>query len=651
MAKKTSPKRKTASKRLIPTIIKKKRSAKTTPPVDVSFRPSKGKQLLLTDVAIRDGQQSLLATRVRTDDLLASVEKMDRVGYWSLEVWGGATFDTCLRFLKEDPWERLRQFRSVAPNTRLQMLLRGQNLLGYAHYPDDVVEAFVERSASNGMDVFRIFDALNDLRNLETSIKAVKNVGKHAQGTLCYTTSPVHTIEMFVKEAKELESMGIDSLCIKDMAGLIVPLDAYVLIRRLKKELKVPIHLHAHATSGMASMSHLMAILGGLDVIDTAMSPLSGGSSHPPTESLIASLRGTPYDTKIDLRPFPRMAGELNNIRTKYRKFESVFTGVDSEILISQVPGGMLSSMSDQLSQQNMLGRMKEVLDEVPRVREDMGYPPLVTPSSQIVGTQATLNVITGERYKVITNETRNYVKGLYGRPPGDISPELRKRALRSGKAITSRPADRLKPELKKLKSALEGTTSSLEDILSYALFPQVAKEFFEQRAKGELKPEPIDSESTDDTSSIRSKNLAPREFNLTLHGESYRIEVAGASYKTEGQKPYYIRINDQLEEVYLEAISEIVPGASQASETQANLPFARPKPQHPGDVSSPMPGKVVKVLVKEGDQIKKGAVVLIVEAMKMESQVVCSVNGTVAKVNVTVGDDIQTDETLVVVG
>lgn len=644
----TSSKRRTTTKRRTPVVIKK--GKKMSPSVDVQFRPAKAKQLLVTDVAMRDGQQSLLATRVRTDDMLATAEKMDRIGYWSLEVWGGATFDTCLRFLKEDPWERLRQFRAVAPNTRLQMLLRGQNLLGYAHYPDDVVEAFVERAAANGIDVFRIFDALNDLRNLETSIKAVRNVGKHAQGTLCYTTSPVHTIEMFVEQAKELESMGIDSLCVKDMAGLMAPLDSYVLIRRLKKELKVPIHLHSHYTSGMSSMSALMAILGGLDVIDTAMSPFSGGSSHPPTESLIASLRGTSYDTKLDLRSFPRMAAELSAVRKKYRKFESAFTGVDSEILISQVPGGMLSSMSDQLAQQNMLGRMKEVLDEVPRVREDMGYPPLVTPTSQIVGTQATLNVITGERYKVITNETRNYVKGLYGRPPGDISAELRKRALRSGKAITSRPADRLKPEMKKLRAALAGTTSSLEDILSYALFPNVAAEFFEQRAKGELKPEPIDSENGDATVSDEPKRLAPREFNVTLHGESYRIEVTGASHKTEGKKPYYIRINDQLEEVYLETISEVVPGAPQASETQANLPVARPKPQRPGDITSPMPGKVVKVLVQEGALVKKDAIVLIIEAMKMESQVVSPIAGTVAKVNVSLGDDIKTEETLIVV-
>ena len=648
MAKTVSTKRRPAAKPKIPVVIK--RAQKTPSSLDVPFRPAKAKQLLITDVAMRDGQQSLLATRVRTDDMLASAEKMDRIGYWSLEVWGGATFDTCLRFLKEDPWERLRQFRAVAPNTRLQMLLRGQNLLGYAHYPDDVVEAFVERAAANGMDVFRIFDALNDLRNLETSIKAVKSVGKHAQGTLCYTTSPVHTIEMFVKQAKELENMGIDSLCIKDMAGLIAPLDSYVLVRRLKKELKVPIHLHSHYTSGMASMAALMAILAGLDVIDTAMSPLSGGSSHPPTESLIASLRGTPYDTKLDLSPFPRVAAEFAEVRKKYRRFESPFTGIDSQILISQVPGGMLSSMSDQLAQQNMLGRMKEVLDEVPRVREDMGYPPLVTPTSQIVGTQATLNVITGERYKVITNETRNYVKGLYGRPPGDISAELRKRALRSGKAITSRPADRLKPELKKLRAALEGTASNLEDILSYALFPNVAAEFFEQRAKGELKPEPIELGAEDGAISDEKKHRAPREFNVTLHGESYRIEVTGASHKTEGQKPYYIRINDQLEEVYLETISEVVPGASQSSETQATLPFVRSKPQQPGDITSPMPGKVVKVLVQEGDQVKSGTVVLIIEAMKMESQVVSPIEGTVRKVNVSLGDDIKTEETLIVI-
>ncbi len=648
MAKKApAKKKKVVAKAKTPAVA---RGANKTPAsIDVPFRPAKAKQLLITDVAMRDGQQSLLATRVRTDDMLASAEKMDSLGYWSLEVWGGATFDTCLRFLKEDPWERLRQFRAVAPNTRLQMLLRGQNLLGYAHYPDDVVEAFVERAAANGMDVFRIFDALNDLRNLETSVKAVKSVGKHAQGTLCYTTSPVHTIEMFVKQAKELESMGIDSLCIKDMAGLIAPLDSYVLVRRLKKELKVPIHLHSHYTSGMSSMSGLMAILGGLDVIDTAMSPLSGGSSHPPTESLIASLRGTPYDTKLDLKRFPRVAAELSEVRKKYKRFESPFTGVDSEILISQVPGGMLSSMSDQLAQQNMLGRMKEVLDEVPRVREDMGYPPLVTPTSQIVGTQATLNVITGERYKVITNETRNYVKGLYGRPPGDISAELRKRALRSGKAVTSRPADRLKPELKKLKAALEGTTNKLEDILSYALFPNVAAEFFEQRAKGELKPEPIELESDDEKDKAQELR-APREFNVTLHGESYKIEVTGSSHKTEGQKPYYIRVNNQLEEVYLETISEVIPGGQQSSETQTSLPFVRPRPQQPGDVVSPMPGKVVKVLVQEGDEVKKGAIVLIIEAMKMESQVLSPIDGIVQKINVKLGDDIKTEETLIVV-
>ena len=629
-----------------------KRAKKTPAGIDMPFNPAKGKQLLITEVALRDGQQSLLATRVRTDDMLASAEKMDKIGYWSLEVWGGATFDTCLRFLKEDPWERLRRFRTVTPNSRLQMLLRGQNLLGYAHYPDDVVEAFVERAAINGIDVFRIFDALNDLRNLETSIKAVRNTGKHAQGALCYTSSPVHTIEMFVEQAKALESMGIHSLCIKDMAGLITPLDAYMLVRRLKKEMKVPIHLHSHCTSGMANMAALMAILGGVDVVDTAVSPLSGGASHPPTESLIASLRGTPYDTKLDLNHFPQIVAELNDIRTKYRRFASTFTGVDAEILRFQIPGGMLSSMSDQLAQQSMIGRMREVLEEVPRVRADMGYPPLVTPSSQIVGTQATLNVITGERYKVITNETRNYVKGRYGRPPGDISAELRKRALRSAKAITSRPADRLKPELKKLKVALAETTNSLEDILSYALFPNVAAEFFEQRAKGELQPEPIQSDdNTKDMTSDERKHLAPREFNVTLHGESYRIEVAGASYKTEGQKPYYIRINNRLEEVYLEPISEVLPSsAHQSSESQTTLPFARPKPQNPGDITSPMPGKVIKMLVQEGERVKQGDVVLIIEAMKMESQVISPIEGIVAKVNVSLGDDIKTEETLIVV-
>jgi len=346
---------------------------------------------LITDVVLRDGHQSLLATRMRTEDMLPIAQKLDSVGYWSLEVWGGATFDTCLRFLKEDPWERLRGLRAAMPNTRLQMLLRGQNIVGYRHYADDVLERFIERAAFNGIDVFRIFDALNDLRNMEPAMRQVKACGKHLEASICYTLSPVHSLDRFVELAKQLEDLGTDTLCIKDMAGLLSPLDAYTLVKKLKAAVRTPIHLHSHYTSGMASMSSLMAVLAGLDMLDTAISPLAGGTSHPPTETLVAALRGTPYDTGLDLPQFVPIADHFRTVRRKYHQFESDFTGVDAEILMSQIPGGMLSNLAAQLAEQNALDKMKQVLEEVPRVRKEMGYPPLVTPSSQIVGTQATL--------------------------------------------------------------------------------------------------------------------------------------------------------------------------------------------------------------------------------------------------------------------
>ena len=368
---------------------------------------------------------------MRTEDMLPIAQKLDAVGYWSLEVWGGATFDTCLRFLKEDPWERLRALRAAMPNTKLQMLLRGQNLVGYRHYADDVVERFIERSATNGIDVFRIFDALNDVRNLDRAVSEVKACGKHAEAALCYTVSPVHNIDRFVDMAKKLEDLGTDTICIKDMAGLLAPLDAYHLMRRLKAAVKVPLHLHSHYTSGMASMTSLMAILGGLDMLDTSISPLAGGnlsSSNGNGDCLACS--NTPYDTGLELASFQPITEHFRTVRRKYRQFESEFTGVDAEILTSQIPGGMLSNLAAQLTEQNALDRMKEVLDEVPRVRKEMGYPPLVTPTSQIVGTQATLNVLTGERYKVITTETKNYFLGLYGRAPGPLDHDVMARAI-----------------------------------------------------------------------------------------------------------------------------------------------------------------------------------------------------------------------------
>jgi len=623
-----------------------KKSGTGKPGLDVT--PAPGKKLLITDVALRDGHQSLLATRMRTEDMLPIAQKLDAIGYWSLEVWGGATFDTCLRFLKEDPWERLRALRAAMPNTKLQMLLRGQNVVGYRHYADDVVARFVERSATNGIDVFRIFDALNDIRNLEHSVRCVKDQGKHVEAALCYTVSPVHTLDSFIGLAKRLEDLGTDTLCIKDMAGLLAPMDAYQLVRKLKAAVNVPIHLHTHYTSGMASMSSLMAVLGGLDILDTAMSPLAGGTSHPPTETMVAALRGTPYDTGLQLPRFIPIAEHFRTARKKYHQFESDFTGVDAEILTSQIPGGMLSNLAAQLAEQNALEKMRDVLEEVPRVRKDMGYPPLVTPSSQIVGSQATLNVLTGERYKVITTETKNYFLGFYGKPPGPVSKEVSARAIGDERPIKGRPADRLEPELPAAIKELAGKPTSPEDVVSLALFPAIAREFFEAREKGQLTPEPLAPAPEAGPKVAHELHLAPIDFNVTVHGETYHIQVSGSGRKEDGRKPYYIRINDKLEEVQLEPIQEVLAGVPEAPATGDKAKPKRPKPSKPGDIASPMPGRVVTVLVAKGDKVKADDPVLIIEAMKMENRLPSPIAGTVAALYVTEGDDVKPDETLV---
>lgn len=605
------------------------------------------KRLLITDVALRDGHQSLLATRMRTEDMLPIAQKLDTIGYWSLEVWGGATFDTCLRFLKEDPWDRLRALRAAVPNTRLQMLLRGQNIVGYRHYPDDVLEKFIERSVANGIDVFRIFDALNDVRNMERAMREVRACRKHVEATICYTISPVHSLDRFVELAKRLEDLGTDTLCVKDMAGLLAPLDAYTLVKRLKAAVRVPLHLHTHYTSGMASMSALMAVLGGLDLLDTSISPLAGGTSHPPTETLVAALRGTPYDTGLELPRFGSIAEHFRAVRRKYHQFESDFTGVDIEILTSQIPGGMLSNLAAQLAEQKALDKMKQVLEEVPQVRKDMGYPPLVTPTSQIVGTQATLNVLTGERYKVITTETKNYFLGLYGTPPGPLNREVLTRAGGDEQPIDGRPADRLEPELESVKKELAGKHLSPEDHLSFALFPSAARQFFEERERGELKPEQLEPPPEKGPAVAHELHLAPVEFTVTVHGESYHIQVSGAGRKQEGRKPYYIRVNDKLEEVHLEPIQEVLAGVPEVQESGPRT-RKRPKPAKPGDVAPPMPGRVVKVLVSEGQTVAAGDPVLIIEAMKMESRVPAPISGRVVATHVKDGDDVKTDETLV---
>lgn len=447
--------------------------------------PVSPKKITVSDTVLRDAHQSLLATRMRTEDMLPICDKLDQVGYWSLEVWGGATFDACIRFLKEDPWERLRKLKAALPNTRLQMLLRGQNLLGYRHYSDDVVKAFVAKAAVNGIDVFRIFDAMNDVRNLRVSIEAVKAAGKHAQGTLSYTVSPVHTVEAYVKQAKAMQAMGIDSVAIKDMAGLLTPYAAYDLVKALKAEVDLPVFIHSHDTAGLGAMCQLKAIEAGADHIDTAISSMAWGTSHPGTESMVAALKGSPYDTGLDLALIQEIGLYFHAVRKKYHQYESEFTAVDTRVQVNQVPGGMMSNLANQLKEQGALSRINEVFAEIPRVREDLGFPPLVTPTSQIVGTQAVFNVLAGERYKTITNEVKLYLQGRYGLAPGKVNEQLRKQAIGSEEVIEVRPADLLKPEMAKLREEVGSLAKSEEDVLTYAMFPDIGRKFLEERAAG----------------------------------------------------------------------------------------------------------------------------------------------------------------------
>ena len=455
----------------------------------------------ITETVLRDAHQSLIATRMKIDEMAPILEKLDNIGYHSLEAWGGATFDSCLRFLNEDPWERLRTFKKYIKKTKLQMLLRGQNLLGYKHYPDDVVEYFVQKSVANGIDIVRIFDALNDVRNIETAIKACKKEGGHAQGAVCYTISPVHSLDLFVKDAKRLVDMGADSICIKDMAGLMVPYAAYDLVKALKKNIKVPIQIHTHYTSGVASMTYLKAIEAGCDVVDCAISPMALGTSQPPTESMVATLQDSEYDTGLDLNKLNEIAEYFKPLREEYLEsglLDAKVMGVDINTLIYQVPGGMLSNLVSQLKQSNALDKFDDVLKEIPKVREDFGFPPLVTPSSQIVGTQAVLNVLMGERYKMVPKESKALVKGEYGKTPAPINPEIQKKILNGEKPITKRPADLIKPELKKIRSEMKEYLEQDEDVLSYALFPSVAKKYFEYRKaeKYRIDPDMVDYEN-----------------------------------------------------------------------------------------------------------------------------------------------------------
>ena len=593
------------------------------------------KKIEITDVVLRDAHQSLIATRMRTEDMLPICDKLDQVGYWSLEVWGGATFDACVRFLKEDPWERLRQLKAALPKTPLQMLLRGQNLLGYRHYADDVVEAFVQKAADNGIDVFRVFDALNDVRNLETAMKAVKKAGKHAQGTICYTTSPVHTPELFVKQAHAMVEMGADSIAIKDMAGLLTPYATYDLVKALKGEVSVPVVVHSHSTAGLAPLCQLKAIEAGADRIDTAISSFASGTSHPATEAQVAALKGTEYDTGLDLELLGEIADYFREVRKKYHQFESEFTREDVSVQINQVPGGMMSNLANQLKEQNALDKIRDVFAEIPRVRKDLGYPPLVTPTSQIVGTQAVYNVLAGERYKTITNEVKRYLQGGYGAAPAEVDAQLQKKAIGNESVDVGRPADLLKPELNKLRADIGDLAESEEDVLTFAMFPDLGREFLQQRKDGTLKPEEL---LPPEAAGGGKLSAAASEFKIDVHGETYEIAVTGVGDFGAGKRKLYISMDGIPEEVVFEPMNEFV----------AEGGSGRKRASEPGHVTTTMPGNVVDVLVKEGDTVEAGQAVLIAEAMKMETEVHANVAGTVKAVYVSKGDRVTPGEILI---
>ncbi|HIE64970.1 MAG: sodium-extruding oxaloacetate decarboxylase subunit alpha [Nitrospira sp.] len=610
------------------------------------------------DTTLRDAHQSLLATRLRIEDMLPIAAKIDKVGYAAIEMWGGATFDAAIRYLREDPWERLRKLKKVMPKTPFQMLLRGQNLVGYRHYADDVVERFVDRSISNGIDILRIFDALNDLRNLKMAFKATLKYGGKVEGSFCYTLSRFHNNDLFVDLAKRLEDMGSDAICIKDMAGLLSPYAAYDLVSKLKEAVSVPIHLHSHDTSAMAVSTYVKAIEAGVDIIDTAISSMASGTSHPPVETIVNILKGSRYDPNLNMDLLTEISDYFKEVRKKYKAFESDYTGVDPRVLVYQIPGGMTSNLALQLSEQQALDRMTEVLEEVPKVREDFGFPPLVTPSSQIVGTQATLNVLTGERYKVITTETKNYLRGLYGRPSGPINAEIQKKGIGEEELVTCRPADLIEPELEqsrlRLRKENKSAAKSMEDLLTYTLFPKVALDFFAKRDNPNKRAEKVaekESALADVGTREPAPLIAPSEFNVKVHGETFHVKVGGMGHPGEGGRPYFIYIDGQLEEVLVESQHEVVQSEEGRIASQVGGRSTRPKVTDDRDVTTPMPGSVVAVKVRIGDKVKAGQVVLVIEAMKMQSEVHTAVAGVVEEIYVKEGDRVNPDEVLIQVG
>ena len=585
----------------------------------------------ITELVLRDGHQSLFATRMRIDDMLPIAEKLDQIGYWSMESWGGATFDACIRFLGEDPWERIREIKKVMPNTPQQMLLRAQNLLGYRHYSDDVVRKFVDRCADNGVGVLRIFDAMNDVRNLETAIDQTIKVDQHAQGTISYTVSPVHTIELWIEMAKRIEDMGAHSLCIKDMAGLLQPYVAFDLVKKLKKAIDIPIQLHAHATTGLSTASIIKAVEAGIDRVDTCIGSMSMTYSHSATNSIVSILENSPRKTGLNLEKLEEIDQYFKPIRAKYSKFEGSLKGVDSRILTSQVPGGMLTNMEGQLKEQNAIDKMDEVLLEIPRVRKDLGYIPLVTPTSQIVGTQAVLNVLTGERYKTITKESSGILKGEYGASPAPLNKELQDRVLEGSKAITCRPADNLKPELEILEAEFDKIVADkgirvadekVDDLMTYALFPQVGVQFLENRDNPDFF-EPVPQEPSEFNSNDNSEGI----YTVSFEGQSYTVNVtSGGDIESIGSSS---------------AVTEVHNMVQKDAESDPSEFTAKEK------VAAPLSGTIWKVLVSPNQSINEGDTLLILEAMKMETEVKATSAGTVISVDVKEGDSVTVGQLL----
>jgi len=585
---------------------------------------SKKNPLRITELVLRDAHQSLLATRMRIDDMLPIAGKLDKAGFWSIESWGGATFDSCIRYLGEDPWERIRRLKAAMPNTPQQMLFRGQNILGYRHYADDLVEKFVERCAVNGIDVFRIFDALNDLRNLETAVKATLKVGKHAQGTLSYTVSPVHTIDLWVDTGRRIEDMGAHSICIKDMAGLLRPYVAFELVSRLKEAVDIPIHLHCHATTGLAIATCVKAAEAGVDNIDTAISSMSMTYGHTPTETLVSTLEGTDRDTGLDLNELEEIAAYFRDVRKKYARFEGGLKGVDSRILVAQVPGGMLTNLESQLREQDAGDKLDAVLEEIPQVRRDLGMLPLVTPTSQIVGTQAVINVLSGSRYTTITKETAGVLKGEYGATPAAVNTQLQERVLKGAEPITCRPADLLEPELVSqtkefnhiaIERKINLADDVIDDVLTYALFPQIGIRFLQNRQNPEAFEPLPDAEPAP---APRVPADGPAVYSVRVNGKEYTVEVADSGELTDVQAP----------------AATGAPARSQSGEK----------------VAAVLAGNIFKVNVAPGDPVEKGQPLLVVEAMKMETTVSSPRGGTISDVFVSEGDVVAVGDALVAI-